>query len=120
MIKFREESIDGIKFVYTPSEAIASIRSALVSMFTLAKAIPGTRGYQFETSTDSAIKMKRISYDDDIEKKTCLSNAEAKNIKVSKHLLYKYDRLYWIGMASEIDPSAYNIKVKLMHPNYPS
>ena len=45
--------------------------------------------HQFEPSTDSAIRMKRISYDDDFElefdffeKKTCLSKAEAKNIKV--------------------------------------
>ena len=59
--------------------------------------------------------MKRISYDDDFElefdflgEKTRLSNAEPKNIKVSQHLLYKYDSLYWIGIASEIDPSAYD------------
>ena len=110
--------------MYTPSESIVSIRGTLVSRFSLAKTIPETRGYQFEASTDSAIKMKQISYDEkkieNTEKKTRLSNAEAKNIKVSKYLLYKYDRLYWIGVASEIDLSAYNIKVKLMHPNYPS
>ena len=68
--------------------------------------------------------MKLISYDDDFElefdllgKKTCLSNAED---KVSQYLLCKYDSLYWIGIASEIDPSAYNIKAKFMHPNYSS
>ena len=27
--------------------------------------------------------------------------------------------LYWIGIASELDPSVYDIKVKFMHPNYP-
>lgn len=76
--------------MYTPSEATASIRSALVSRFNFAKKFPRTRSYhQFEPSTDSAIRMKRISYDDDFElefdffeKKTCLSKAEAKNIKV--------------------------------------
>ena len=66
--------------MYTPSEATASIRSALVSRFNFAKKFPRTRSYhQFEPSTDSAIRMKCISYDDDFElefdffeKKTCL------------------------------------------------
>ena len=34
MIKSYEESINGMKFVYTPFEAIASIRSVLVSRST--------------------------------------------------------------------------------------
>ena len=34
MMKFSEESMNGIKFVYTPFEAIASIRSVLVSRST--------------------------------------------------------------------------------------
>ena len=34
MIKFCEELINGIKFVYTPFEAIVSIRSVLVSRST--------------------------------------------------------------------------------------
>ena len=37
MIKFYEESINRIKFVYTPSEAIASIRIVLVSRSTFLK-----------------------------------------------------------------------------------
>ena len=63
--------MNGIKFVYTSSEAIS-----------------GTQSYhQFEPSTDSAVKMKRISYVDDfelefdfLEKKTRVSNTEPKNI----------------------------------------
>ena len=62
-MKFCEESINGIKFAYTFSEATASVKSALVSRFTLAKTIPGTRDYYHQF----AIKMKRISYDDDFE-----------------------------------------------------
>ena len=34
VIKFCDESINGIKFVYTPFEAIVSIRSVLVSRST--------------------------------------------------------------------------------------
>ena len=84
-MKFHEESTNGIKFVYTTSEAIVSIRSAPVNRFTLTKTISRTKGYhQFEPSTDSAIKMKCISYDDDfglevdfLGKKTRLSSASA-------------------------------------------
>ena len=84
-MKFCEEPINGIKFVYTTSEAIASIISTLVNRFTLTKTISGTQSYhQFEISTDSAIKMKCISYDDDfglefdlLGKKTRFSNASA-------------------------------------------
>ena len=121
-MKFCEESINGIKFAYTSSEAAASVESALVSTFTLVKTFPETRDYnQF------AVKMKRISYDDAFEleldflgKKPQLSNSEPKNMRVSQYLLCKYDSVHWIGRAPNIDPSAYNIKVKLMHPNYPS
>ena len=127
-MKLCEESINGIKFVYTASEPIASVRSALVSRLTFAKTIPGTRGYhQLEPLTYSTIKIKHISYDDNFElkfdflqKKTHLSNAKTKNIKLSQYLLWKHGRFYWINIASETDPSTYSIKVKFMHPNYPS
>ena len=35
---------------------------------------------------------------------------------MSQYLLCNYDSQYWI----DIDPSVFGIKVKLMHPNYPS
>ena len=57
MMKFCDESINGIKFVYTPFEAFASIKKCAGQQVHL----PGTRSYrQFEASTDSAIKMKHI------------------------------------------------------------
>ena len=65
MMKFCEESINRIDFVYIPSEAIANIRNTLANRCTLAKIIPATRGYhQFQPSTDPTIKMKHISCDD--------------------------------------------------------
>ena len=94
-----ENSIHVIKFVYAPSETIANIRCELAGRLSLAKTIPGTRGYhQYTPSTDSSIKIKHISHDDEFElgfdflgKKTHFSSTQVKHIPVSQYLLCKYD-----------------------------
>ena len=45
IMKFCEESINGIKFVYTLSEAIVNVRNVLINRCTLAKTIPVPRSY---------------------------------------------------------------------------
>ena len=55
-----------------------------------------------------------------LEKKSHLTNAEVKNIQMSQYLLYEHNGLYRNGIAIEIDPVAYDIKVKFMLPHYPS
>ena len=87
MLTFSEESRNGINFLHTLSEAIVTAGSALVNRLTLAKKKYWNKGLT-SIWTDSAIKIKRISYDDDFElqfdflgKNTGLSNAVANNIK---------------------------------------
>ena len=128
MLKIIEDSISAIKFVYTPSQIIRSVRSVLVSRFSLAEVIPGTRGnHQFKPLTSSTIKMKYISHNNDFEfkfhflkKKSHFSNAEVKDFQVSQYLLYRYNGLYWNGIVTEIDWAASDTKVKFMLPLYPS
>ena len=45
IMKFCEESINGIKFVYTSSKATVNVRNVLINRCTLAKTIPVPRNY---------------------------------------------------------------------------
>ena len=71
--------------------------------------------------------MRRVSDNNeyDFEFAFCVGNTNPKssgvsNIKVSQYILCKYDGLYWIGITSEIDSASIDIKVKFMHPHFPS
>lgn len=45
---------------------------------------------------------------------------EIKSLKISQYLLCKYDEKHWIGMVSEVNNDAKDVKIKFMHPFYPS
>ena len=128
MFFFCKRKIEGIKFAYIPSNEIDTSRAVLATRFSVAKAIPGIRGYhQFVPVSESLIKMRRVSDNNeyDFEFAFCGGNTNTKssgvsNIKASQYILCKYDGLYWIGITSEIDSASSDIKVKFMHPHFPS
>ena len=114
MFMFCKGKIEGIKFAYIPSNEIDTSRAELGARFSLAKAIPGTKGSSICTNI-------RVTN----QNAFCGGNTNPKssgvsNIKVSQYVLCKYDGLYWIGITSEIDSASSNIKVKFMHPHFPS
>ena len=39
---------------------------------------------------------------------------------MAQFILRKYDDLHWVGMVSELNKKEHDVKIKLMHPNYPS
>ena len=70
--------------------------------------------------------MKRVSDDNEFEskfnflgKQTHAQNPCLDRIKISTYLLCKYDDRYWIGIVSDEDETAGDVKVKFMHPCYP-
>ena len=72
------------------------------------------------------IKIKRVSDDSEFEsefnflgKHAPVQNPCLDRIKISTYLLCKYDDRYWIGIVSDIDEAAGDVKVKFMHPHYP-
>ena len=69
--------------------------------------------------------MRRVSDNNeyDFEFAFCVGNTNPKSSgvsKVSQYILCKYDGLYWIGITSEIDSALIDIKIKFMHPHFPS
>ena len=120
MFEFCQDSIHGIKFVYTPSGEIYQVRTVLTSRFSLARTIP-------VPVSATSIKMKRVADDNKFEIefdflgiKSPVDRIEVENIKMSQYLLCKYDDQYWIGIVLEIDQTASDVRVKFMHPQYPS
>ena len=101
MFMFCKGKIEGIMFAYTPSNEIDTSRAEQAARFSLAKTIPGTRGYhQFVPVSESLIKMRRASDNNeyDFEFAFCGCNTNPKssgvsNIKVSQYILCKYDGL---------------------------
>ena len=112
MFNFCQESIHGIKFVYANYDEMESIRSTLASRFSSAKTIPGIRGYnQFTPSSESAIRMKRVSDDDDFDlefdflgNKSHCRKKEVENIKVLQYLLIQLQMTLWSSLCTLIIP----------------
>ena len=70
--------------------------------------------------------MKRVSDDNEFEsefnflgKHTPAQHPCLDRIKILTYILCKYDDRYLIGIVSDIDEAAGNVKVKFMHQYYP-
>jgi len=71
--------------------------------------------------------MKRVSDDEKIVEFDFLGQSNPLSLNVIKvedvrisQYLSKYEDKYWIGMASEIDRKAKDVKIKFMHPHFSS
>ena len=103
-------------------------RNKISDRFSIATTVPGTKSFhQIVPLSKSIVSMKRISDDDDFALEFDFFNKEKnyeciqiENVKISQHLLCRYDELYWIGMVSEIDSVNDDFKIKFLYPNAPS
>ena len=128
MFTFCESSIPGVKFIYIPAVEINTTRNSLQDRFSIARTIPGTRTYhQFIPTSTSTIKMRCLSNDDGFElefdflrDKVSMSCMKVKDVRVAQFILCKYDDHHWVGMVSEVNEEEHDVKIKFMHPNYPS
>ena len=124
MYQFCKDSITGIKFMQITSQQMADVRVYLNERFELAKTIPGTRGFhQYVPLENLTIGCRRVSDDADFDLKfefNSNSNKGFQDIRISNFVLCTYDDRQWIGMVCDTDSEIDEMKIKFMHPQYPS
>ena len=127
MFKFCKEAIPSVNFVYITANEINTGHSKLDHQYSITETIPGTQSYHpYIPTSNSTIKLKRASCDDRFEcefdflKNRMYISINIQDICIAQYILCKYDDHYWIGMVFEVDLESKEVKVKFMHPSYPS
>ena len=127
MFKFCKEAIPSVNFVYITANEISTAHSKLENRYSITETKPETRSYhQYIPTSNSTIKLKHVSCDDRFEcefdflKNKVYITINIQDIRIARYILCKYDDHYWTGMVSEVYLESKEVKVKFIHPSYPS
>ena len=100
-----------------------SIHASLVERFQAVKTVPGTRSYhQYEPINENVIGCKWVSSDIEFDLKfePFLDIHKTTQVAISNYVLCIYGECYWIGMVCDTDTENSDVKIKFMHPHFPS
>ena len=97
----------------------------LEQRFSRTNTLPGTRGFHhFVPVSASAIAAKRVSEDKEFALEFDLvlgrKNQRAAKLAMSDFIVCLYDGHYWVGLVDDVDYENDDVKVKFMHPHFPS
>ena len=123
MHNFCNDNIKGISFCFVNGDTMNSIRASLVERFQAVKTVPGTRCYhQYEPINENVIGCKRVSgyIEFDLKFELFSDIHKTTQVEISNCVLCIYDECYWIGMVCDSGTENSYVKIKFMHPLFPS
>ena len=125
VFEFCQQEVHGINVFFVSHEEMEDARRTLEQRFSRTNTLPGTRGFHhFVPVSASAIAAKRVSEDKEFALEFDLvlgrKNQRAAKIAMSDFIVCLYDGHYWVGLVDEVDEENDDVRVKFMHPHFPS
>ena len=75
----------------------------------------------YQPINENVIGCKRVSSDEfDLKYELFLDIHKATKVATSNYALCIYDKCCWIGMVCDTDTENSDVKIKFMHPHFPS